>query len=121
MKRLACAVLAALAVNAMPARAAESYPLVCKAGNAMNATLRGNGTAIVSFIAAAQAASDAAPGPSQCTWLDRPLNSAEPTRLRSNDRAFSRYLMDAMLNSGSFYVQVFNDGAGNMIVTHVGP
>ena len=121
MKRLALAVLALCAASAAPALAAQSYPLVCKTGNAMNATLRGNGTSIVSFVAAAQAASDAPPGASQCSWLDRPLNAAEPTRLRSNDRGFSRYMVDALMNGGTFYVQVYNDGAGNMIVTHVGP
>jgi len=81
-------VLAALAV--LPARAeAQGFPLVCRGGPEMTIEARfeqiiggQTGTIItVTFRPAAQASGLSEPGPGECAWRDRPLNSAEPTTI----------------------------------------
>lgn len=112
--------LAGVSLSA-PAVADTSYPMVCRGGGGMSAQLYAGGTTYLYFAPASQGASVAPPGHGQCTWLDRALRSSEPTVLLSNDPAGARYLVENMIGGGTFYVHVYNNRAGQMQVTRIGP
>jgi hypothetical protein len=117
---IASATLLAAGYASTASAAPQSYPMICKTSNSMTATVRGNGSVTLRYNAASTGANDGPPSAGQCTWLDRPLHPDEPKRLYG-DGGFGRYLVDSLLNGGTFYVRVYNDGNGNMIVTHAGP
>lgn len=105
---LAAATLAAPAFAEPP-----SYQLNCRASTSMTATLRGDGTVSLRFQAAEGSGT---PMRGQCTWVDRPLNDEEPLRIKATGD-LGRALIDDLLSGGRFSVMVYNDGAGNMIMT----
>lgn len=122
MSRLLSLVL--LATLATPALAQQtSYPLVCRAGATMSASVQGNGAVNLGFRAGAQAASAGTPAAGECRWLDRGFRQGEPTRmiLPSGNAQNALYLVGALVRGETFYVHVFNDNAGAMRITRVGP
>lgn len=99
--------------------AAQSYPMICKGGGAMQARVLANGTIQLRFDPSASAG-DAQPG--QCAWIDRGFRSGEPTTLSlRGDRRGMNYLLDGMLSGDRFYVHGYNNGSGAMVVTRIGP
>lgn len=122
MLPLVAVVLAGMSiVPVVPAVAQQSYPLVCRGGGGMNASVTA-GAVRVNFTPGTAAASSTPPAPGQCTWLDRGFRPGEPANLRlSGNMAGVRYLIDGVLGGGSFYAHVYNNGSGAMIVTRVGP
>lgn len=106
----------------VPAQAQTSYPLVCRGGGGMSATLTAAGSIRLHFQPGTAAASATPPGAGACTWLDRGFRSGEPAVLRlEGDPGGVRYLIDGMLGGGSFYAHAYTDGAGAMRVTRIGP
>jgi hypothetical protein len=104
----------AAVVSAAPSFAEPpSYQLNCRAAPSMTATLRGDGTVTLRFQAAEGSGT---PMRGQCTWVDRPLNDDEPQRIRATGD-LARALIDDLLSGGRFSVMVYNDGAGNMLMT----
>lgn len=90
-----------------------SYQLNCRTSTSMTATVRGDGTVSLRFQAAEGGGT---PMRGQCTWVDRPLNEDEPQRIKATGE-FARALIENLLNGGRFSVMVYNDGAGNMVMT----
>ena len=144
----------AVAFFCAPAQAQTSYTLACRGAGNMTLSVAGAGAAegrplsIVGIDFARAPQSAATPvGAGQCAWLDRPLNSAEPTRLVLNlqnttihmalraERAgyfaeaghggvgdgaldFS-HLWDAIRDGRDFRVEAYNAGDGTMRITRV--
>lgn len=105
-----------------PAPAQTSYPLMCRGGGGMSANVTAAGTIRLQFQPGAAAASATPPGPGVCTWLDRGFRPGEPAVLAlDGDPSGLRYLVDGMLGGGTFYAHVYNDRAGAMRVTRIGP
>jgi len=123
MKSLALAAL--LTLTTLPAAAQVSYPLVCRGGGAMLASVAANGGLSLQFAAGTMGIGlgTSTPTPGECRWLDRAFRAGEPTRLAlpSGNPGNAQYLIDAMLRGETFYAHVYNDGAGNMRITRVGP
>lgn len=120
----ACAVAALMGVGAVAgeASAQQSYPIVCHGGGAMQFVADVTGSSELRFQPGTQGASAARPGRGECAWLDRGWRSGEPTVLAVSSNAdWSRYLFNGMVTDDVFYAHVYNDGAGRMIVTRVGP
>jgi hypothetical protein len=116
------ATLAALAVaTLLPAGASQaqtSYPLICRPGGGMAATVTA-GQIRVSFTPGNTAAM---PGAGQCVWIDRGFRAGEPAvLLLTGDAAGARYFTDAVFANTTFYAHVYNNGSGAMVVTRVGP
>jgi hypothetical protein len=102
--------------------AVDSYPMICHAGGAMRATISSGGTVRVNFNPTSDAASTTPPGPGQCGWLDRGFRTGEPRVLKYTGGLDGiHYLVDGVVGGGNFYVHVYNDGAGAMVVTRIGP
>lgn len=102
------------------AAAADGFPLVCN-GNGMSVSSEGGNT-IVFFLAGTAAAGTTPPGPGQCAWLDRPFRPGEPTRLViPNNVPGAGDIANIVNSGGTFFVRAFNNNAGAMVVTHVGP
>lgn len=121
--RIAFSVLLSLALAAPALAQQTSYPLVCRSGSQMSASVQGNGAVNLGFRAGGQAASAGAPAAGECRWLDRGFRQGEPTRmiLPSGNAQNALYLVGALVRGETFYVHVFNDGSGNMRITRVGP
>lgn len=122
MKRLAS--LAALAVfAALPAAAQTAYPMVCRGGGAMMGSFTAAGGVSMNFLPGTAGAGAGAPAAGECRWLDRAFRAGEPGRmaLAAGNPANALYLIGAALRAETFYVHVYNDGAGNMRVMRVGP
>lgn len=150
---IAGAVLA-LAFFCAPAQAQTSYTLACRGGGNMTLSVAGAGAIEgrpqsilgIDFARAPQsAATPVAAG--QCAWLDRPLNSAEPTRLvldlanttlhvalRAERPGYFAeaghggvgdgapdftHLWNAVRDARDFRVDVYNAGDGTMRITRV--
>ena len=93
-------------------------PLICRPGGGMVATVV-IGTIRVTFT---PGTTPAMPASGECVWLDRGFREGEPGVLRfAGDLADARYLADAIFGNTTFYAHVYDDGAGAMIVTRVGP
>jgi hypothetical protein len=128
--------------------AQTSYPMVCRGGGSMVIFydgLRSPPTVTVAFESATHAAGTTSPGPGQCAWLDRPLNSQEPRRLLfteslggiqviwSLDRGSADRLAQVRhggaqtsaivnaLDGDLFYLHAYNDRNAHLRVTRFGP
>ena len=120
------------------------YPMTCGVGGAMQMILspRGDKTFIqLRFRKARQAASVVRPGPGECAWWDRPINSAEPSlmgmevkaelwtsfraagsgftsvgvvskRSDRDEQETARFLLDATRRGDCFVVNTFNTRRG---------
>ena len=87
----------------------------------MNASANASGSVRLAF-AWGPGANASPPQPGQCSWLDRGPRAGEPNSLVvSNNRGTAAYLMQSMFGGGNFYVHVFNNNAGGMVVTKTGP
>ena len=110
---------AAMILALAPAQAApRSYQLICQGGGNMLATIKSNATIALRFAAGREAG---VVSPGECTWVDRGFREGEPTVLSlAGNREGTTYLLDGMLGGGRFYVHVYNDGNGRMVVTQIG-
>jgi hypothetical protein len=130
------------------ARAQAGYPLVCRSGGGMQLSWSSLANARTHFIAYYSRAPNAAGTNSplqsgQCAWVDRPLDTAEPTamlwdldatvgvRFKANgpstpvvavtggfDQARAKLFVDYVRTSGLYFVAtVYNSNAGYMVVT----
>jgi hypothetical protein len=96
----------------------RSYQLICKGGGAMVATIKSNATISLSFSPGSEAGVAQA---GKCTWVDRGFRAGEPNVLSlAGDRNGTAYLLDGMLSGDRFYVHVYNDNNGRMVVTRTG-
>lgn len=129
------AALCALTVQSASAAITEpqSYPMACRAGGGMQAqlTMLDHGTAalIIRFKKGTAGAGVRAPGPGECTWLDRGMRPNEPDVLKlyvANAKAIKvncvrvmcsyvgsanrhlDYLMHAVVGGQPFQVHVYN-------------
>jgi hypothetical protein len=117
----AAIVAAGLAASSMPAEAQTSYRVMCLAGPGMSAVLSPGGTIQLSFVAGSHAASTAPPDPGMCVWFDRAFGAGEPTTmLVSANVAMASYIANSLLSGAIFYVDIYNNSSGLMIVTRVG-
>jgi hypothetical protein len=110
---------ATMILAAAPAEASpRSYQLICKGGGAMLATVKSNATISLRFSPGVDAGVVQA---GQCTWVDRGFREGEPNVLSlAGDRDGTAYLLDGMLSGDRFYVHVYNDNNGRMVVTRTG-
>lgn len=75
--------------------AKQSFPLVCQGGGAMKAMAReewrtARAKVVITFRKARYKASERAPGPGECAWLDRPIANNEPAELRYDESIRNR-------------------------------
>jgi hypothetical protein len=110
---------AAIMLAIAPAEASpRSYQLICKGGGAMLATIKANATISLRFSPGNEAGVAQA---GQCTWVDRGFREGEPNVLSlAGDRNGTSYILDGMLSGDRFYVHVYNDNNGRMVVTRTG-
>ena len=110
---------AAIMLAIAPAEASpRSYQLICKGGGAMLATIKANATISLRFSPGNEAGVAQA---GQCTWVDRGFREGEPNVLSlAGDRNGTAYILDGMLSGDRFYVHVYNDNNGRMVVTRTG-
>jgi len=110
---------AAIMLAIVPAEASpRSYQLICKGGGAMLATIKANATISLRFSPGNEAGVAQA---GQCTWVDRGFREGEPNVLSlAGDRNGTSYILDGMLSGDRFYVHVYNDNNGRMVVTRTG-
>jgi hypothetical protein len=128
-----------LAMKSVAHAEPQSYPMVCRGGpNMVGEIATGSGRAM-SFVyfQRGQQASSAGVLPGHCTWIDRGVGANEPAaicqqvtnaRVRFTGNSLlavqpgsNSYLGDIGNPNRNFIVQVYNDGAGCMRVTRVGP
>ena len=84
----------------------------------MVATIKSNATISLRFSPGGEAGVVQA---GQCTWVDRGFREGEPNVLSlAGDREGTAYLLDGMLSGDRFYVHVYNDSNGRMVVTRTG-
>lgn len=140
-------IFAALLVLAPQSAVAQaSYVMTCRSGGNMQATagVRGINPYVfveIRFNRGTAGAAVRPPSPGECTWIDRAIGNGEPARIlfvdtsagsastfcRAGDCRVSTTsqgtskLMNLVKNSQPFQVRVYNDGAGNMRVTRIGP
>jgi hypothetical protein len=123
-----------------------SYVMTCRGGGDMKAVagqrVSQNETfAEITFRRAAQGAGVQAPQPGECAWIDRGVAAGEPNVIYYVDQGVAwtqtvcqhgacwvntpsqgiTTLMKAVSTGQSFQVHVYNDRAGHMVVTRVGP
>lgn len=107
-------ILATTAAEATP----RSYQLICKGGGDMVATIKPSGKIALRFAAGTEASMVQS---GQCTWVDRGFRVGEPNVLSlTGDREGTTYILRNMLSGDRFYVQVYNDNNGRMVVTRTG-
>jgi hypothetical protein len=106
---LSCCVVVALAVIASLAQTPPDFPIWCK-GTAGMASSSGQNL-IIDFTPSNNRAPDGL-APGQCSWLDRPLRSNEPTRIVSKQFSVSTAKQIAgEINRGADWTfWVFNSG-----------
>lgn len=110
----AAAILATTAAEATP----RSYQLICKGGGEMVATIKPTGKIALRFAAGTEAGTARS---GQCTWVDRGFRVGEPNVLSlTGDHEGTTYILRKMLSGDRFYVQVYNDNNGRMVVTRTG-
>lgn len=145
-KTTALAALIAMGFAAERADAQQSYLMTCRGGGDMLA-IAGQRVSDphvfveITYKRATQGAGVQAPAPGECAWIDRGVNADEPNKIMfkdmgvswtqtacQNGRCWTRTpsrpatdLMNAVMNGQPFQLHVYNDRAGNMIVTRVGP
>jgi len=147
-KRVAQGVIAAGAIgfSALPAAAVQSYVMTCRGGGDMQAVAgqRVSNPHVfveITFAPGTAGAGVRAPDPGQCTWIARGLRGGEPHKMIFDDMAVSwtqticragncwvntpsshsAQLMNWVRAGQPFQVHVYNNGAGRMVVTKVGP
>lgn len=116
----AAAALAAVLSCVAPAQAQVSYTLVCRGGGNMVLSVGSAGAVDgrpvsvvgIDFTRATQSATAAPVGQGQCAWLDRPLNSAEPTRLVYNANNTTLHVALRAERAGAF-VEAGHGGVGD--------
>ena len=141
---LAVAAISGIGSTVNTASAApNSYVLMCKGGGAAMyrvETIGAQARVIVRFRKAGAAGSVRPPNAGECTWLDRPINGAEPDqfyvdgtgelRVVCNTAGVCRVeglpaalqaLVNAMRGGGTYMLHVYNNNAGHFKVTRVGP
>lgn len=108
---------------------AQTYPLACQAGPSLRLSFELNshgmkGQVLVGSFQASPLAGTAGPG--QCTWLDRPLNPAEPRAfcVRSNENdlrvnGVQEVIGALAITGGTATLNVSNNNAGCMVVASV--
>jgi len=139
-------VTTALLLAAAPAVAQTSYVMTCRGGGDMQAVAgqRVSNPHVfveISFKPGSAGAGVQAPSPGECTWIDRGFRAGEPTKMLFDDNAVAwtqtvcragdcrvntpsskaMTLMNWVKTGQPFQVHVYNDSAGYMIVTKVGP
>lgn len=137
---------APLALSGVAASAAQSYVMTCRGGGAMVAVAgqRVSNPHVfveITFKPGTAGAGVQAPKPGECTWIDRGMRPGEPNKILFDDMgvawtqtvcnsagcqvrtpsAAANNLMNWVRNSQPFQVHVYNDNAGHMLVTKVGP
>ena len=145
-KPILLATLITLGFAADRAEAQQSYLMTCRGGGDMLAIAgqRVSNPHVfveITYKRAAQGAGVRAPAPGECAWIDRGVNGDEPNKILfkdmgvawtqtacQNGRCWTRTpsrpatdLMNAVMNGQPFQLHVYNDRAGNMVVTRVGP
>ena len=141
---LAVAAISGIGSTVNTASAApNSYVLMCKGGGAAMyrvETIGAQARVIVRFRKAGAAGSVRPPNAGECTWLDRPINGAEPDqfyvdgtgelRVVCNTAGVCRVeglpaalqaLVNAMRGGGTYMLHVYNNNQGHFKVTKVGP
>ena len=136
----------ALLLAAAPSIAQTSYVMTCRGGGDMQAVAGqrvSNPHVFVEIIfkPGTAGAGVQAPSPGECTWIDRGFRSGEPTKMLYDDNAVAwtqticragdcwvntpsskaATLMNWVKGGQPFQVHVFNNNAGHMVVTKVGP
>jgi len=130
----------------LPAAAQQSYVMTCRGGGDMVAVAgqRVSDPHVfveITFKPGTAGAGVKAPDPGECTWIDRGFRAGEPNKLIFDDNAVawtqtvcragncrvntpsarSTQLMNWVRSAQPFQVHVFNNNAGYMVVTKVGP
>ncbi|MCC6736529.1 MAG: hypothetical protein IT534_10450 [Bauldia sp.] len=123
MSRLALfpvtAIAAALIASSAPAQV--SYRAVCQPGAGMTATVSAVGNVQITFLRGTTGAGAGGVPAGRCAWLDRGIGTGEPSNMvATGNQDFARYLANAVIAGSMFYVEMYNNGAGQMIVTRVG-
>ena len=148
MKSLRHAALAAAALLAATtiATAQTSYVMTCRGGGDMTAVAgqRVSNPHVfveITFKPGTAGAGVQAPNPGQCTWIDRGLRAGEPTKMIWDDHgvawtqtvcraggcrvntpsAGARQLIGWVTGGQPYQVHVYNNNAGHMVVTKIGP
>lgn len=115
---VASAAVATVLANTAAEATPRSYQLICKGGGEMVATIKPSGKIALRFAAGTEAGM-ARTG--QCTWVDRGFREGEPNVLSlTGDREGTTYILRNMLSGDRFYVHVYNDNNGRMVVTRTG-
>lgn len=116
--KVASAAVATILANASAEATPRSYQLICKGGGEMVATIKPTGKIALRFAAGTEAGTARS---GQCTWVDRGFRVGEPNVLSlTGDREGTTYILRNMLSGDRFYVQVYNDNNGRMVVTRTG-
>lgn len=121
MRKIALLAVTAIATTLIGASASAqvSYRAVCQPGAGMSASV-GIGNLQLTFVRGATGAAGGVT-PGTCTWLDRGIGAGEPNNMTvSGNSGFARYIADAVFAGSTFYVDMYNNGAGRMIVTRIG-
>jgi hypothetical protein len=136
----------ALVLGALPSAAAQSYVMTCRGGGNMVAVAgqrvsQPHVFVEITYKRGSAGAGVQAPNPGECTWIDRGVNGNEPDKILFDDpgvawtqtvcraggcqvntpSAPTTNLMNWVRGGQAFQVHVYNDGAGHMVVTKVGP
>ena len=109
--------------------------LSCQGGGGMTFDISNVGEKAPLEVVMARAATTT-PGPGECTWLDRPLNANEPTRLHIEEQGSVQAacnaqgqcnigqttkhilaIINAIRGSGAFFVHVHNNNAGYLEIS----
>ncbi|MCG6904382.1 MAG: hypothetical protein LJE68_17060 [Rhodobacter sp.] len=120
--------------------------MTCRSGGNMQATAGVRGTSPyvyveIRFKRGTAGAAVKAPSAGECTWIDRAVGAGEPAtilfvdsstgststfckagdcRVSTTSQGVSK-LMNLVKNAQTFQVHVYNNGAGQMRVTRIGP
>ena len=138
--------LAVAAGSAGMAAAQTSYVMTCRGGGDMVAVAgqRVSNPHVfveITFKPGTAGAGTQAPAPGECTWIDRGLRSGEPNKILFDDFGVSwsqticragscqvntpsapaTNLINWVRGGQPFQVHVYNNNAGYMVVTKVGP
>ncbi len=137
--------VAAIIFSSQTAFAQQSYVMTCRGGGEMELAIQQlsrKQEILVGFSASPLSATERAPGPGQCAWVDRPLSEDEPKALKLETRGSSENMMmtcdstgcslfraerdimalyTAVRSGGIFHVHAYNNNRGVMMVTNVGP
>lgn len=95
------------------------FEIVCTTSGLIGGVAN-NGAVYISFIRAAQGSAAAQPGPGECAWVDRAVNSAEPTYLYAPRDVAIPYDLNNVLNNFPYVrLRAYNSNVGWLIVTEL--